>query len=68
MKKTLFNLIVVLSYIYSIGYILFDFPTDTYTMRAVHGVMTTICSCSLLYFVLRFFENRKSNKEGGIKS
>jgi len=62
MKITLLNLIVVMSYIYSIGYILFDFPNDTYTMRAVNGVMTAICSCSLLYFFLRFFENKKSNK------
>jgi len=53
MKKTLLNLIIVISYIYCLAYILFDFSNDSIVMRAVTGVMSTIFSVSLLYFLLK---------------
>lgn len=60
MKKTLLNLLIVISYIYCLAYILFGFSIDSFVMRAVSGVMSTIFSVSLLYFLLKFLNNKKT--------
>ncbi len=59
MKKTLLKLIIVISYIYSLAYILFGFSNDSFVMRAITGVMSTIFSVSLLYFLLKTIDNKK---------
>lgn len=51
MKKAFFNAMKVISAIYCLGYILFDFPNDIYVMRAITWVMSFIFSYSLLLFV-----------------
>ncbi|MGE7625253.1 hypothetical protein ACQKMD_20225 [Viridibacillus sp. NPDC096237] len=61
MKKTLLKSIIVFSYIYCIGYFLFDFPNDTFVMRIITGVMSFIFSCSLL---LKILDNKKEKELG----
>ncbi len=58
MKKKLFNFIIVISYIYCLGYILFDFPSNTLITRVATGIMSAIFSSSLLYFLLKFFDKK----------
>ncbi|ETT86810.1 hypothetical protein MKZ08_09350 [Viridibacillus sp. FSL R5-0477] len=59
MKKTILKSIIVLSYIYCLGYILFDFPNDTFVLRTITGVMSFIFSYSLL---LKILDNKKEKK------
>lgn len=63
MKKTLFNAINVIAAIYSLGYIAFGYPNDTYVMHAITGIMTTIFSVNLLIFLFTRIENglKKTN-------
>lgn len=58
MKKILKYAIIPASYIYCIGYIIFDYPTDTYLSRAIRGIMSLIFTMSLLSFVLRYFDKK----------
>jgi len=62
MKNTLFKIIIVISWIYCLGHILFSFPTDTFVMRAVTGVMSMVFSCSLWFFLLKMIDNKKQKK------
>ncbi len=62
MKKIVFQLLIIVSWIYSLGYILFDFPTDNFGMRAVKGVLSIIFSCSLLLFLFKIIDNKKQKK------
>lgn len=61
MKKVFFNAMKVISGIYCLGYILFDFPNDTYVMRAITGVMSFIFSYSLLLFVFNKIDFKLKN-------
>lgn len=63
MKKIVFQLLIVVSWIYCLGYILFDFPTDHFVMRAVKGVLSIVFSCSLLLFLFHIIDNKKQKKE-----
>ncbi|WP_299511975.1 hypothetical protein [uncultured Rummeliibacillus sp.] len=58
MKKFLKYIIITASYVYCIGYIIFDYPTDTYLSRAIKGIMSLIFTMSLLSFMLRYFDKR----------
>lgn len=60
MKKFFKYLILLISYIYCLGYIIFDYPTDTYLTRAIRGIMSTIFSISLWYFLLRYFDKQNN--------
>ncbi len=64
MKNILFKLLIVVSWIYGLGYILFDFSNDTFVMRAITGVMSLVFSCSLLFFLLKIIDNKKQKKGG----
>lgn len=64
MKKTLLKSIIVISYIYCLSYILFDFPNDTFVMRAITGVMSFIFSCSLL---LKILDDKKLKKVASVE-
>lgn len=57
MKKFLKYTIIPASYIYCIGYIIFDYPTDTYLARGIKGIMSLIFTMSLLGFVSKYFDN-----------
>ncbi|MGE7933633.1 hypothetical protein [Viridibacillus arvi] len=59
MKKPILKSNIVFSYIYCIGYILFDYPSDTFVMRTITGVMSFIFSCNLL---LKILNNKKEKK------
>ena len=59
MRNIVVKLLIGLSWIYSLGHILFGFPNDTFIMRAVTGVMSMIFSYSLLLFLLKVFDNKK---------
>ncbi|RIJ62982.1 hypothetical protein CW357_15980 [Rummeliibacillus sp. TYF005] len=61
MKKFLKYTIIPASYFYCIGYIIFDYPTDTYLARGIRGIMSLIFTMSLLGFVLKYFD--KGHKE-----
>jgi len=50
MKTILLKLLIAISWIYSLGYILFGLPNDTFLMRAITGVMSAVFSCSLWFF------------------
>ena len=62
MKNTLYKFFIVISWIYSLGHILFGFPNDTFLMRALTGVMTFVFSCSLLFFLLKIIDNKKKTE------
>ena len=62
MKNTSFKLFIVISWIYCLGHIIFSFPTDTFVIRAVTGVMSMVFSCSLLFFLLKMIDNKKQKK------
>ena len=62
MKNILFKLVIVISWIYCLGHIIFDFPNDTFVMRAVTGVMSVVFSCSLLFFLLKIIDNKNQKK------
>ncbi|MGG2055471.1 hypothetical protein ABFY48_13835 [Lysinibacillus pakistanensis] len=62
MKIILFKLFIVVTFIYCCGFIIFDFPSDTFVMRAVKGVMSMVFSCSLLFFLIKILD-KKQKKE-----
>ncbi len=62
MKKIVFQLLIIVSWIYCLGYILFDFPIDTFVMRAVKGVLSIVFSCSLLLFLFKIIDTKKKKK------
>lgn len=62
MKKIVFQLLIVVSWIYCLGYILFDFPTDHFVMRAIKGVLSIVFSCSLLLFLFHIIDNKEQKK------
>lgn len=63
MKKIVFQLLIIVSWIYCLGYILFDFPIDTFVMRAVKGVLSIVFSCSLLLFLFKIIDTKKKKKK-----
>lgn len=64
MNKAFFSTIKWVAAVYSIGYIIFDYPNDTYTMRAITGIMTTIFSFNVLIYL---FKRKGIVKKGTVK-
>lgn len=61
MNKPFFSVIKWIAAIYSVGYIIFGYPNDTYIMRAITGIMTTIFSFNILVFLFKRNENKFKN-------
>lgn len=58
MGKAIVRAIQWIAAIYSVGYMMFDYPNDTYMMRAITAIMTTIFSFTLLMYVLNWIERK----------
>lgn len=62
MKKNIFTIIKWIAAIYSLGYIVFGYPNDTYVMRAITGIMMTIFSVNVLIYLFKRVENKSKNR------
>lgn len=62
MKKNIFTIIKWIAVIYSLGYIVFGYPNDTYLMRIITGIMLTIFSVTLLIYLFKRIEKKLKNK------
>ena len=60
MKKSIFAMIKWIAAIYTLGYIIFGYPNDTYLMRAITGIMTTIFSINVLIYIFINYEKMKN--------
>lgn len=60
MKKSIFAMIKWIAAIYTLGYIIFGYPNDTYLMRAITGIMTTIFSINVLICIFINYEKMKN--------
>lgn len=60
--KILFKSLIVISWLYCLGYILLGFPNENVVIRALTGIMSLIFSCSLLFFLLKSIDNKIQKK------
>lgn len=56
MKTIVCTTIKWIAALYSIGYILFGYPSDTFLMRALNSLMFIIFSVTLLMYVTKRIE------------
>lgn len=57
------NILVWLAGLYTLGYILFGYPLDTFFMRALHGLLTMIFSIFVLSTVLKLWTRRTAKQD-----
>ena len=60
MKKNIFAMIKWIAAIYTLGYIIFGYPNDTYLMRAITGIMATIFAINVLIYIFKIIEKMKN--------
>ena len=60
MKKNIFAMIKWIAAIYTLGYIIFGYPNDTYLMRAITGIMATIFVINVLIYIFKIIEKMKN--------